>query len=87
MAPSRRTNGEPVTRAELGAHLDSFDKQLASLCMKVDRQFASLNAKVDAIAEKVLAPQRWFGRRLTVLVDRGLIIAVTAVLAYIATHS
>lgn len=74
--PPRHTNGEPVSRAELGAHLDNFDRQLASL-----------HAKVDAIAEKLKAPQRWFGGRFTVLVDRGLIVAVTAVIAYIATHS
>jgi len=76
MNPSRRTNGEPVSRAELGAHLDNFDKQLDSL-----------HKKVDAITEKMLAPQRWFGGRLTVLIDRILIVAVTAVIAYIATHS
>lgn len=71
-----RANGEPVSRAELGAHLERMDAQLLSL-----------HEKIDDLSDYVRAPPRWLGQRATVLLDRGIILAVTAVLAYIATHS
>jgi hypothetical protein len=76
MTTPRRSNGEPVSRAELGAHLE-----------RIDASVNLLHKKVDAITEKLLVPQRWFAGRMTVLVDRSLIVVVSAVLAYIATHS
>ena len=76
MTNPRRVNGEPVTRAELGAHLE-----------RIDTQLASLHEKVDEITEYVRRPQRWIGARATVILDRGIILVVTAVLVWIGSHS
>ena len=76
MTPPRRTNGEPVTRAELGAHLE-----------RIDTQLSSLHEKLDDLASYVKAPPRWISARITTVIDRGVIVGVSAVIAYIATHS
>lgn len=76
MNPPRRSNGEPVSRAELGAHLERLDAQLSSL-----------HAKVDAISAAVHRPQIWFGTRLTKFIDWGIIAGATAVIAYAVSHT
>ena len=72
----RVVNGESVTRAELGAHLE-----------RIDNQLDSLHSKVDDLSAYVRQPQRWLGQRMTAIIDRSLILVVTAVLVYISTHS
>lgn len=76
MTPPRRVNGEPVSRAELGAHLE-----------RIDESIESLHTKMDDLAEYVRRPQHWLSARVTKIVDWGVIAGATGVIAYIAANA
>lgn len=68
-------NGSSVTRAELAAHIQRIDESLSYM-----------RGDIAEINEKMSAPARWFGARLTKLTDWALMAVIAFTAAMIATH-
>lgn len=67
-----RSNGSPVSRAELGAHLERIDSALESL-----------HEKVDHIAERLDSRSLWWQARLAAVIDRAAIAGLAALVVWL----
>ncbi|MCR4340943.1 MAG: hypothetical protein NUW01_13770 [Gemmatimonadaceae bacterium] len=69
-------NGSHVSRAELAAHIQ-----------RIDENMAGLRADFTALRADLKAPTRWLGARLTGVVDRALPLALVAAVTYLITQA
>lgn len=72
-----QTNGDHVTRAELGAHLLRFDEHLRSM----DGRLARIENRLDA-----RPAQRWLAGRATRIFDSVLPMGVVFALGWAASN-